>query len=238
MVTIRPAVIEQINNQLDQTVFSKHLFDMAVNQDDFIIKITFNGSNDYEFLLKEHSKPKQGRYRFLTIESPGDIALETEFFDHENLNNARSRIHSWAHRIEEDFRLMAPNDSDLEALRQEFMNQFSGSSDDRSHFSPEEQNTVFSKLKDLEEKLEEFYKEKEATNQQLNILHQQIEILKKGVGILDKRTWLSAACNRVLDIYKEVKAAKKEVSGLLGDMENLLPGPTETQNESESDVSE
>ncbi|BCG65211.1 MAG: hypothetical protein methR_P3036 [Methyloprofundus sp.] len=222
MITIRPAILKQIENELDQTVFSKHMFQVSVNDPNHIIKVNFKGNDSYQFQLKELAEIKQGRFKFVTSESPGQITLELEQFDHENLINARNRIHAWANRIEEDYRISVPEDIELEDIRKEFTEKFTGSSEDTSYFSHKEQSIVSDKLSEFERKFEELYKEKHATNQQMNQMRQQIEKLKRGIEILDKRTWLSAACNRVLDIYKEVKAAKNEVSGLLGDMDDLL----------------
>ena len=225
MATIRLAIIEQMKKQFDQTIFSRHMFKVEANKSENILNIKFQGKEGYSFALKEVTPPKQNRFRFVTIESPGQISNETEEFDHENLNNAQSRAYQWANRIQEDYKIAVPDESDLESFREEFLKNFEKQDIDDSHFSPEEQDSVTEKMKIFEKKLEELYKDKEATNQQLNAMRQQIDILKKSVEILDKRTWLSAACNRIFDIYKEVKGAKNEVSGLIGEMNKLLPSP-------------
>lgn len=229
MATIRLAIIEQMKKQFDQTIFSRHMFNVSVKEPDCILKIEFQGQLDYKFILKEISPPTQNRFKFITIESPGQIANEIEEFEHENLNNAQSRAYQWANRIEEDYRMAIPDDIELENFRKEFFDKFKTSGIDQSHFSVEEQAKVNDKMDEFEKKLEQLYKEKQATRQQMNAMHQQIGILKKSVEVLDKRTWLSAACNRIFDIYKEVKAAKNEVSGLLGEMNKLLPD--ESKNE-------
>jgi len=228
MATIRLAIIEQMKKQFDQTIFSRHMFNIITNREEAILDIEFQGREDYRFLLKEVSPPKQSRFKFVTIESPGQISNEIEEFDHENLNNAQSRAYQWAVRIEEDYRIAVPKDNELDDFRKEFFQSFEGQNIDDSYFSKEEQSTINLKMKEFEEKLENLYQEKEASNQQLNAMRQQMDILKKSVEILDKRTWLSAACNRIFDIYKEVKAAKNEVSGLLGDMNHLLPNEADT----------
>jgi len=238
MATIRLAIIEQMKKQFDQTVFSRHMFDVNINEPDTVLKIEFQGNQNYKFILKELSTPRQNRFKFITIESPGQIANETEEFEHENINNAQSRAYQWANRIEEDYRMTIPDDAELEDFRREFFEKFKSNNIDDSHFSNEEQDKVNKRMDELESKLEEFYKEKEATHQQLNVMHQQIQILKKSVEILDKRTWLSAACNRIFDIYKEVKAAKNEVSGLLGDMSKMLPDMSENETANTEDATE
>jgi phage shock protein A len=150
-------------------------------------------------------------------------------FSGEMSTEPRHRIISWARRIEEDYKISVPDTSELEALRDEFLNNFDRNNSEIAHFSIDEKKQLFEKLKNLENHIEEFYREKEATQHQINVLHQKVDILRKGVEILDKRTWISAAFNRVLDIYKEVKAAKNEVSGLLVDMNNLLPDATSSE---------
>jgi hypothetical protein len=225
MATIRLAIIEQLKKNFDQTVFSKHMFEFSSNKQEHVLKITFLGNPDFQFQIKELPKPKQDRFKFITIESPGHVSIEAEHADHENLNNAHSRAYGWARRIEEDYIIAAPEDNELENFRKQFFEQFDESKADDSHFNYEEQNLVNKRMNDFEKKLEKLYSEKHATQQQVNEMKQQIEILKKSVEILDKRTWLSAACNRVFDIVKEVKGAKKEITTLLGDMkmDNLLP---------------
>jgi hypothetical protein len=47
--------------------------------------------------------------------------------------------------------------------------------------------------------------------------------LKDSIEILDKRTWMLAAVNRILNICKEVRAAVGEVKSLTKDIGNLLP---------------
>jgi hypothetical protein len=229
MATIRLAILEQMKKKFDQTVFSRHMFDVSITEPDYILKIEFQGKEDYIFFLKEISPPKQNRFYFVTIESPGQIATEIEEFDHENLNNAQNRVYQWASRIEEDYRMAIPDDAELENFRKEFFGKFNKSEVDDSPFSTAEQAEVNQRMNEFEKKLEKLYQDKEATNQQLNVMRQQVEILKRSVEVLDKRTWLSAACNRIFDIYKEVKAAKNEVSGLLGDMNKLLSNGTEEE---------
>jgi hypothetical protein len=238
MATIRLAVIEQMKKQFDQTVFSRHMFNVKVDEPDTVLKIEFQGNQGYEFILKELSSPRQNRFKFITIESPGQIANEIEEFEHENINSAQSRAHQWANRIEEDYRMTIPEDAELEDFRREFFEKFKSSDIDDSHFSNEEQDKVSKRMDELETKLEGFYKEKDATRQQLNAMHQQIQILKRSIEILDKRTWLSAACNRIFDIYKEVKAAKNEVSGLMGDMSKLLPDMSDNDPIKSEDAAE
>ena len=51
----------------------------------------------------------------------------------------------------------------------------------------------------------------------------QIRRLKEGIEILDKRTWFLAAANRIINIFKEVRAAVGEVQALTKDFDNLLP---------------
>lgn len=55
----------------------------------------------------------------------------------------------------------------------------------------------------------------------------QIKQLKDSIDILDKRTWVLASANRVLNIFKEVKAAVGEVTAITKDFNNLLPDLSE-----------
>lgn len=235
MTTIRLAIVEQMKKQFDQTVFSKHMFEFSVNKKDHVLKVTFLGNEEFQFIVKELPTLKQERFKFIAIESPGHVSNEAEESDHEILHNAQSRAYNWARRIEEDYRIAAPDDNELESFRREFFESFEAAKNDNSHFSYEEQNTVNKKMQDFEQRLEKLYEEKHATNQQLSEMRRQVEILKKSVEILDKRTWLSAACNRVFDIVKEVKGAKKEITNLLGDMQidNLLPDNSSDEKQDE-----
>ncbi|GLX80501.1 hypothetical protein tinsulaeT_38410 [Thalassotalea insulae] len=236
MATIRLAVIERMKKNFDQTAFSRHMFDFSINQKDHILQVTFLGNEKFQFTIKEVSPPKQNRFKFVTIESPGDVSNEVEQFDHETLNNAQSRAHSWAVRIEEDYRIAAPEDNELENFRTEFFASFDHSKTADEHFTEDEKSVVTKKMKEFEKKLATLYEERHANHQQMNEMRRQIEMLKKSVEILDKRTWLSAACNRVFDIVKEVKGAKKEISNLLGDMSNLLPDNSSVTEESQDEV--
>lgn len=236
MATIRLAVIERMKTNFDHTVFSKHMFDFSINQKDHILKVTFLGNDKFQFTIKELIPPKQNRFKFVSIESPGDVSNETEQFDHETLNNAQSRAHSWAVRIEEDYKIAAPEDNELENFRTEFFASFEGNTNATGHFTEEEKSSVNTRMQEFEKKLEILFEERHANHQQMNEMRRQIEMLKKSVNILDKRTWLSAACNRVFDIVKEVKGAKKEISNLLGDMSNLLPDNSSTTEENQDEV--
>ena len=230
MGTIRLAVIEQMKKQFDRTIFSRHMFDVKVDERDAILKIEFQGGRDYKFILQELSSIRQNRYKFMTIESPGQIANEPEEFFHENLGNANSRVYQWANRIEEDYQMAVPEDSELESFRKEIFEKLKVNNSDDSYFSDSERTRVSGRMDDLERKMESFYEEKKATQQQIDAMREQIRILKQSVEILDKRTWVSAAFNRVFDIYKEVKAAKQEVSALLGDISMLLPDNSENND--------
>ena len=227
-----------MKKQFDQTVFSKHMFKISLNQGDQILLVEFINDKGFKFIVKEHSKPNEKRFKFISIESPGQVSNEAEVFEHENLANAQNRVQQWAKRIEDDCRIMAPEDSDLESFRKEFFENCNIEITDNSYFSQEEKSTLNKKMQEFETKLQELYEEKHASRQQMNGMHQQIEILKKSIEILDKRTWLSAACNRVIDIVKEVKGAKNEISNLLDgiNVSNLLPDHSSEAEESAEEV--
>jgi hypothetical protein len=75
----------------------------------------------------------------------------------------------------------------------------------------------------LQEKLEELFKDRHAKQKQINMMKEQIQKLKEGIKVLDKRTWALAAANRVINIFKEVRAAVGEIKEITRDFNNLLP---------------
>lgn len=233
MTKIRLTTIENIKIKLDNTIFSRYLFDLSVNKKDYILRIQFKGKYEYSLLIKDKIKNKKNENnRFVIIQSPGELITEVEKSETYSIKNAIESIEEWVERIEEDYILEAPKE-ELDELRKKIFDHIDKSNIDDSYFSDKEQIKVNEKINNLEEKITILYKEKEATKKQVDAMHKQMKILKMSIEILDKRTWFSAAYNRVFDIYKEVKGAKNEVSDLLDDMQNLLPS-----NSNENIISE
>lgn len=235
MVTIRPALKEEILRDLDNTPFGKDLFKIEIQKDDYLLHLSYIPKKGFSFTLKELKEKRANRFNFITIEAPGQWMLEPEEFELENFGQARSRISSWARRIEDDYRASLPGFNDLEDFRSQIITEFEKTfKGEGIHFSKEEKENVESSLETIQEKIEKLYKEKDASKHQINIMKQQISKLKESVDILDKRTWVLAAANRVINIFKEVKSAVGEVKTITKDFNNLLPSSTEN-NESSPD---
>lgn len=230
MITLRPALKEEILQTLDNTSFGKDLFNVNLQNADYLIQVIFIPNGNFIFTIKEIQDPKTNKY-FNSFESPGDWKLEEEIFEHEQFIHAKNRIHTWANRIEQDYKANLPNYSGLEELRQKILNDFATIGNQKEiHFSDEDKEGITKKLNDLENKIETLFNEKEATRHQINLMKQQISRLKESVKVLDKRTWLLAAANRIINIFKEVKAAVNEVTAITKDFQTLLPQET-TDNE-------
>jgi hypothetical protein len=224
METVRPALRNAILRELDNTPFGKDLFDVKLQQEDFLIKITYIPNLRFTFVIKKLAEPVAPRYYFATYEAPGQWMLETEEIMHENFAQARARIHSWARRIEEDYKAAEPEFEALEELRATIFKNFRESDNlEGERFTSSEKEKFDAKLDELQSKLEDLLKDKHAKQDQIDMMKEQIRKLKNGIEILDKRTWSLAAVNRVLNIFKEVRAAVGEVKTLTRDFENLLP---------------
>jgi predicted ATP-dependent endonuclease of OLD family len=228
--TLRPALRNEILRELDQTVFGQHLFDLRIQEGECLIKVTYNPKPEFYFELREFEGPGTGRNAYITNEAPGQYALEAEEYRHEKIENGRGRIHSWARRIEEDYKAQRQEEDLFEALRKEFTEGIDQSNLE-GQFTDDEQEKLNIRLEEMEKRLEKVFEEKAATQQQINSMHEQIRKLKQSVEILDKRTWVLAALHRVLDIYKEVKASTGEVRELLNDVGNMLPAPDDESNQ-------
>lgn len=229
MITLRPSLKDDILRELDNTSFGKDLFVLEFQKNDYLINVSFIPNSAFSFKAKEVQNNSNPREQYLSIEAPGQWTLEPEEFQHESFGHARGRITSWALRIEADFKSSQPIDENFEKLRDEIISQFDHyNQNGGNHFSEEEKSTIHSSIDELKEKMEKLYTEKDATNQQLNIMRQQINKLTESIEILDKRTWVLAAANRVINIFKEVKAAVGEVQALTSDINKLIPQETET----------
>ncbi len=231
MSTLRPSLRDEILRELDNTSFGKDLFDLKFHEDGFLICVNFIPNENFSFKTKEIENSRNPREQYLSLESPGQFTLEAEEFKHETFGNSRNRILSWAHRIEADIKASNPIDSSYDEIRDQILSQFKQyESDGNIHFTKEEKDTIHESLNELKSKMEALYKEKDATQHQLNLMKQQITKLTESIEILDKRTWVLAAANRVINIFKEVKAAVGEVKTITNDISKLIP-----QNTDESD---
>lgn len=234
MATVRPALKAEIERDLDNTAFGKDLFNIQIQKEDFLIKIVYIVKNNFSFCIKDLKEPIANRYHFITQESPGQWMLETEEFQHENFQNARSRVQQWCKRIEDDYIATKPGFEELESIRKRIIEEFDASSiTEGEQFSEQEKLERDHRLDEIEEKLENVYREKNADRQQINLMKQQISKLKEAIEVLDKRTWMLAAANRILNIFKEVRTAVGEVQALTRDFDNLLP---DLSSESEVDT--
>lgn len=224
MATIRPALLTEILRELDNTAFGKDLFEIKIQDEDFLIQVTFLPKRQFSYCLKELKEPVGNRYYFVTFEAPGEWMLETEEFQHENFATARGRIHQWSRRIEDDYVASKPGFEELEQLRNKMMVGFDAAAiPEGDQFTEKEKEDQDHRLDEIEEKIEAFYKEKKADQQQVNVMKDQIRRLKDAIKVLDKRTWMLAAANRILNIFKEVRTAVGEVQALTKDFDNLLP---------------
>ena len=223
MINLRPSLREDILRDLDNNHFGKGIFNLRFQEEDFLIYVEFLPNRKFSLKLIDSTDKSNPKENYTTIESPGQWILEPEEFCYENFGQAKSRIASWAHRIEADFKASKPDDGTYQDLREQILSQFKKyEAREGEYFSEKEKIDVHATLEELKKKIESLYKEKEATNQQLNLMRQQINKLNEGIEILDKRTWLMAAANRVINIFKEVKAAVGEVNILTNDINKLL----------------
>ena len=224
MGTVRPALKQEILRELDNTAFGKSLFDVEIQKNGNLVSVTFIPDPNFRFELSEYKEIVQGRFHYKTFEAPGQWMIEGEEFNHENFQNARSRIHAWASRIEQDYKAAKPEYDDLENLREKIFQELGGENiEGHEQFSQEEKQKADERLNDLEEKIGAVLRKRNADQTQINILHDQIRKLKTAIEILDKRTWSLAVANRILNIFKEAKMAVGEVQSLTRDVGNLLP---------------
>lgn len=237
MVTVRPAARTEILRELDNTAFGRDLFEIKIQDEDLLIQVTFLPKRQFSYCLKELKEPIGNRYYFVTFEAPGQWMLETEEFQHENFANARARVHQWSRRIEDDYVATKPGFEELEQLRSRMMDGFDASAiPEGDRFTKEEIEDQDHRLDEIEEKIEAIYKEKNADRQQINMMKDQIRRLKDAIEILDKRTWMLAAANRILNIFKEVRTAVGEVQALTKDFDNLLPDLSSEAVEAEEET--
>ena len=239
MGTVRPALKEEILRELDNTVFGKSLFEVRIQQDGNLVGVIFIPNREFKFELSDYKEAVQGRFYYKTFESPGQWMVEGEEFNHENFQNARSRIHAWANRIEQDYKAAKPEYSDLEELREKIFQDLGAENfEEYEQFSPEEKEKADERLNQVEEKIEAILRDRHADQSQINILHDQIRKLKAAIEVLDKRTWSLAVANRILNIFKEAKMAMGEVRSLTKDIGNLLPDLSSEENETDESSSE
>lgn len=237
MYTIRPSVKEQILRELDNTPFGKDLFEVKIQEEDYLISVTYLPKKNFNFVLKELTESKNVRNKFLTLEAPGDWTLEQEEFEHEHFQPGRNRIIHWARRIEEDYKASLSRPENYETIRSQLFEGFDKKSiPEGERFSNEEKEKMDHRLSDLQDKMEKLYNKENATNHQLGLMRQQIRRLKDSIEILDKRTWILAAANRVLNIYKEVRAAVNEVKVLTSEIDNLLPDLSNGNESTSQDI--
>lgn len=239
--TLRPAVISRIERQLNDTVFGKHLFTMSANDPPELLDIYLNSqgarfslsidSDLYEQYADATEDENDPPLKFLIWEKPGEFSNEGEYYETDNLSQAVARVGVWIYRLEED--LLSDREthewSPLDSLRSSLLNELKNAEidNDTSGFSLAEREEYDRKLDSWEIRFEELYKERDATNKQIKEMRAEIAKLRRAVHVLDKRTWFSAAINRVLDIVQEVRGAKQEVEQILGPVIDYLPSLAE-----------
>jgi len=231
-ITVRPGIKNLIGSTLDNTQFSRHMFEVKIQAGDELISVTYLAEPHYSFIVTNGVDPKNVRNKFRCVQTPGSWSLESEESFMEQFTHFPGQLSGWCARIYEDYKAVNPLCDEIDKMREEFNRSFSEHSKDSGvHFSEDEKEKLLTSINLLAAKIEKLYEEKDETRGLVNVLKAEVNKLKDNLRVLDKRTWRLDTVNKIFDLFAKAKIAKKKFLELTGDVSYLLDKPESSDEE-------
>jgi uncharacterized protein YdcH (DUF465 family) len=221
MPMLRPTSIQHVFDELAASRFGVVGFDTAFpDQGDTLCTITFLARKGSRFAIQgtaTATNPIAARV------SPGQYKNE-DLLRFDSFKDCLAQIQPWVKRIHEDLRVQDPKYDDMLSFRQALDAHIKSSvKDEGALFSEAEVSELMTKLKALEDRIQEMEDKHVLTDKEVRHLRQVVEDAKADLPALPKGVWYKTAGGKVWEVMKKA-ASTSETKQLLADAARKLIG--------------
>ncbi|GJL93572.1 hypothetical protein [Hyphococcus sp.] len=215
MKQLRKDAIDNILNQLDQGVVSRHHFQAQFNQSDgLLVSIVFRDTPSYYFKIYQPGSSNNTGPQWATEESPGEYFTSEETFKQPYFSNAHSRVAHWVGRLIKELTVEDTADRRwITELRANVDSTADSLPEPEQPFSEPEVEEWAGRLRPLIEQLQKSEEEGTIQKGQVAKLTRRLAELKTSGTVTPKRTWLKTVGHKIVDLFEHgAKAAIKSVA--------------------------
>lgn len=191
---IRSRVIEDILNLLDDTIFTRHGFEILHSP---------NNDSDLQILLSDYTgfradigynSNRTPTQRWAVVTSPGRVRI-TESSYHESIGDVMTEIEMWAHRLAGEIKSRTEADAVVKSFREQIDHALEDMVNPDSPFTDEEAKTWQKKLKDAYADLAKMQDRLDVTDEELEALRKKVDELSEVIGEFPRKMWVRSAGN-------------------------------------------
>ncbi len=221
MPILRPTSIQQVLDELSGSRFGLVGFDASFpDQGETLCSIAFLACKGSRFVIQGSGT---GTNPLTARISPGQYKTE-DVLRFESFKDCIAQIQPWAKRIHEDLRVQDPKYEDMHAFRQSLDAHIKASvKDEGALFSDEEVSELLTKLKALEERIQDMEDKHLLTEKEVRHLRQVVEEAKIDLPAMPKGVWYRTAGGKVWEVMKKA-ASTSEAKQLLAEAARKLIG--------------
>ncbi len=225
MSQLKTSFIQTIAKALDESVFTKHDFIIALPKTGkTLIKLTFSHKPEYvlecsESMIEDSfalTQPflmpsKKRTYHSLDVVfAPGEYKLK-EYLMLSKLGDLPRIISRWCSYIKEDLYALAPTVDPLQELRAKFKEDIAGALDDpEGFFTPAEVEIIADRINVLAKTIEARQEDASISKQHMEEICGSFEEFKKNTSVYSKCIWSRVTYNRLIQILGQFAQPTKE----------------------------
>lgn len=214
--------IQNIEDRLDNSIFTKYAFDRHFNSGNgLIVNIEFKDNPSFHFKVEE----MEDRERWRVTERPG-VYLDSES---ENVQSDFSRcisnLNNWVNRLQKEITYQDPNDwSEVVRIRSLIEEHVSSIENPDEPFRDEEAAEWRKKVDQVIDSVENLKEDKRELRQEVNRLKKDLSDLNDQIDSMPRKTWLRSVLGSAANFAEKVVLHKSLGKTLVGAaIRGLLP---------------
>ncbi len=214
--------IRNIEDRLDNSIFTKHAFDRHFNSGGgIIVNIEFKDNSSFHFKIEEMDE----RDRWLVTKRPG-VYLDAESKNvQSDFSRCISDLNNWVACLEKEITYQDPNDwSEVARIRLLIEEQVSGIENPDEPFGDEEAAEWRQKIDQVIDSVESLEEDKRELRQEVNRLKKDLSDLNDQIDTMPRKTWLRSVLGSAANFAEKVVLHKSLGKTLMGAaIRGLLP---------------
>lgn len=214
--------IQNIENRLDNSIFTKHAFERQFNSDNgLVVNIEFKDNPSFHFTVEEMEE----RQRWRVTERPG-VYLDSESQNvQSDFSRCISNLNNWLNRLEKEITYRDPNDwSEVARIRSLIEEQVSSIDNPNEPFRDEEAAEWRQKVDQVIDSVESLEEDKRELRQEVNRLKKDLNNLNEQIDSMPRKTWLRSVLGSAANFAEKVVLHKSLGKTLVGAaIRGLLP---------------
>lgn len=213
--------IQNIEDRLDNSIFTKHAFDRQFNSGDVLVEIRFKDTPSYHFMVEE----LEDNDRWRVTECPSAYLNSESQTVHTDFSRCISNLNSWLNRLEKEITYQDPDDwTEVARIRAMIEEQVENIKNPTAPFSGEEAEEWKQKVSQVIESVENLKEDKAELRREVNKLKKDLNDLTDQIDHMPRKTWLRSVLGSAANFAEKVLLHKSLGKTLVGAaVRGLLP---------------